>query len=221
MDEQTESESLSWSTVTYLVSCHWRQSISFLPPLIHASSLLDSFFLLVAFVCHSLLPCSSHNMPNENDDIRAALQRTVLAICREQDDATTTTDPATVQALTDWLYLWSTHVLAPDLAAFAQHAGRKTTIGVQDVLLVARNNATWKQQLEAFVEGQPEDHVVAAQHGEDQSYSSDSEVSILREMKDDELSKAKKQKPKKSQLVLDALDDDSSSDDEQLFHRGR
>jgi histone H3/H4 len=79
---------------------------------------------------------------SEDEELRAALQYSIAQICtqeeQESSDGVQVTKGA-ILTLTELTFLYATTSLANDLAAFSQHANRRT-ITSDDVLLIARKN---------------------------------------------------------------------------------
>jgi histone H3/H4 len=83
---------------------------------------------------------NNNNGTEDASDVRAAVQYSVIQICSEEDAGSTTKmSPRALAALAELTYRYATGCLAADLAAFAEHAGRRTVTDA-DVKLVARKN---------------------------------------------------------------------------------
>lgn len=85
---------------------------------------------------------SSARNDSEDEELRAALQYSIAQVCtqeeQESSDGAQVTKGA-ILTLTELTFLYATTSLANDLAAFSQHANRRT-ITPDDVLLIARKN---------------------------------------------------------------------------------
>lgn len=88
------------------------------------------------------------NNDKEARDVRAALQMAVCQIIVKEDrvNRTRTTSEA-IRALTELVYQYAIHRLAPDLYQFSNHANRKSTIAVDDVALILRKVPHLQEQL--------------------------------------------------------------------------
>jgi histone H3/H4 len=87
---------------------------------------------------------------SESRDLRAAVQYAVAQICTEQElSARSEMSSGAIQALSELTFQYATTSLSNDLQAFSSHANRKL-INVDDVMLIARKNATLRQKLNVF-----------------------------------------------------------------------
>lgn len=81
------------------------------------------------------------NNQREESELRAAIQFSVIQICAQEEMHTKTKiTPQAISALSELTYLYATISLRNDLDVFSIHAGRRKTIDVADVKLVARKN---------------------------------------------------------------------------------